>query len=86
MDASEIARILGGRGGRERARRLSSEEKRRIAALGGVARRRSLEAARRIEENLRYAAAVEELRGKKADVRRESSFTGRLPGIYPAAL
>ena len=84
MTASEMARLLGRRGGRARGERLSPKEKRRIAALGGNARRLSLRAARRIVENLRYAASIEELRAKPMAVRRESAFAGRLPGIYPA--
>lgn len=83
MTVSEIARLLGSRGGRARGERLSVAEKKRIAALGGKARLLSLRAGRRIVENLRYAAAAEELRGKPKAVRRESTFTGRLPGIYP---
>lgn len=82
MDGSAIARLLGSRGGRERARRLSAEERKRIAAQGGKARRASLVAARRIVENLRYARAVEELRGARP-VLREPAFAGRLPGLYP---
>jgi hypothetical protein len=82
VDASAIARILGSRGGHARARRLSAEEKKRIASQGGKARRASLVAARRIVENLRYARAVEELRGAPRPVRREPTFAGRLPGLY----
>lgn len=83
MDGSAIARILGSRGGRARARRLSAEERRRIASQGGQARRASLVAARRIVENLRYARAVEELRGAPRQVLREPAFDGRLPGPGP---
>jgi hypothetical protein len=81
MDGSAIARALGRRGGQARARRLSAEEKQRIAAQGGRARRSSLLAARRIIENLRYARAVEELRGAPRPVLREPVFAGRLPGL-----
>jgi hypothetical protein len=83
-EISELARRLGSRGGRARSEKLSAAEKRRIAALGGQARMLSLRVSRRIVENLRYAAAAEELRGKRRGVLREKSFTGRLPGIYPA--
>jgi hypothetical protein len=82
MNSQEMARLLGRRGGRARARRLSPEERRRIAALGGEARRRSLEAARRVMINLRYAAMMVELRGGPPDVIRMKSFGGPLPGIY----
>ena len=82
MDASEMARALGSRGGRARSARLSAAEKKRIASLGGEARLRSLRAARRIVENLRYAAVVDELAGRSTSVRRQSEFAGPLPGIY----
>lgn len=82
MTASQVAAVLGRRGGRARARRLSRGEKRRIAALGGQARKRSLEAARRIVDNLRYAEAVDALRGAARRVRRVKTCEGPLPGIY----
>jgi hypothetical protein len=83
MTRREMARALGRRGGRVRAVRLTAEDKARIAALGGQARARSLRAARRLVENLQYAAALRELRGPRP-VARLSTFQGRLPGIYPA--
>jgi hypothetical protein len=83
MSVSELARALGRRGGRARAERLSTADKKRIASLGGRARLLSLQAAQRIERNLRYAAALEELRGRKVKVRRLRTFAGPLPGIYP---
>ena len=58
--------------------------KKRIASLGGRARLLSLQAARRIEDNLRYAAVLGELRRQPTTVRRLSAFAGALPGIYPA--
>jgi hypothetical protein len=84
MNASAMARALGRMGGVARSAGLSATEKKRIASLGGQARRRSLRATRRIVENLRYAAAAAELRGRPTSVRREPDFAGRLPGIYPA--
>ena len=84
MNASEMARALGRRGGRARAKRLSVADKKRIASLGGRARLQSLKAARRIEDNFRYAAVIDDLRGQPAIVRRLSAFAGALPGIYPA--
>ena len=77
-----MAKMLGSRGGRARARRLSEEDRRRIASLGGKARARSLEAARRIVINLDYASAVIELRGGVPDVKAMKTFAGPLPGIY----
>ena len=82
MNVSEMARVLGSRGGRARSARLSGAEKRRIASLGGEARLRSLRAARRIVENLRYAAVLGELGGRATSVRRLTEFAGPLPGIY----
>lgn len=79
-----MAQALGRRGGRVRATRLSPERRRQIASLGGLARHRSLQAARRILDNLRYAEAVLELRGGRAPgVLRMKTFSGRLPGLYP---
>ena len=61
MNASQMARALGRRGGRARGKRLSRAEKKRIASLGGKARARSLLAARRISDNFRYVAVLDEL-------------------------
>lgn len=83
MDTRQAAKAMGRRGGLARARRLSSDERRRIAALGGHARRESLRAARRIEETLRYAAAADELRGGAPAVTRVATCRHRLPGLYP---
>ena len=84
MDAGEMARMLGRRGGQARARRLDEAERKRIASLGGHARRRSLETARRIVQNLEYGAAVAELRDQPRKVTRLKTFRDRLPGIYPS--
>ena len=84
MNASEMAKALGRRGGRARGTRLSVADKKRIASLGGKARLQSLQAARRIADNFRYAAVLGELRGQPTTVRRLSAFAGPLPGIYPA--
>jgi hypothetical protein len=83
MGLREMARMMGRRGGRARARRLSAERRRHIASLGGYARHRSLLAVRRIADNLRYAAAVLELQGGPPEVLRAKTFGGRLPGLYP---
>jgi hypothetical protein len=83
MQTRDMARVMGRRGGRARARRLSSEERRRIAALGGSARHRSLQVAQRIADNFRYVADSLELQGGSLKVLRMKAFTGRLPGIYP---
>lgn len=82
MNVSEMARVLGSKGGRARSARLSAAEKKRIASLGGEARLRSLRAARRIVENLRYAAVLSELGGRATRVRRQAEFAGPLPGLH----
>jgi len=78
-----MARALGRRGGRARGKRLSAAERKRIAALGADARRQSLQAARRIADNFRYASVLDYLRGRPAPVKRLITFAGPLPGIYP---
>jgi hypothetical protein len=83
MNTTEMARVLGRRGGRARGERLSAAERKRIASLGGKARRQSLQAARRIADNFRYAASLDDLRGRPGLIKRLSTFTGPLPGIYP---
>ena len=80
-----IAKALGRRGGQARARRLSAEERRRIAALGGAARRASFEIARRISDNFAYLTAVQTLRRHRSPTRL-STFKGPLPGLYPDRL
>ena len=83
MNFRQIAKALGRRGGRMRALRLSARERRRIASLGGKARSTSLQAARRIAANLRYAALLQDLRGQTTDVKRLRAFEGPLPGVFP---
>lgn len=83
MNASEMAKALGRRGGLSRGQRLSATDKQRIASLGGKARFRSLQAARRIVDNFRYVAVLGDLR-RQPTVRRLRAFAGPLPGIYPA--
>ncbi len=81
MDARKMAQALGRRGGRARARTLAPEQRRQIAALGGAARRRSLELAQRHADNFIYAAMVLELQPPPR-VERVRSFNGPLPGLY----
>jgi general stress protein YciG len=78
-----MARAMGRRGGRARAKRLSAERRREIASIGGQARHHSLLVAQRIADNLRYAAAVVELGGGPPEVLRMRTFAGPLPGLYP---
>lgn len=62
---------------------MSAADKKRIASLGGKARLQSLQAARRIADNFRYAAVLGELRGQPTTIRRLRTFAGTLPWIYP---
>jgi len=80
---SAIASALGRLGGQARARRLDQTELKRIAALGGAARKRSLDAARRVAENFAYASVVQELGGQRIAPARISTCKGPLPGLYP---
>jgi len=82
MDRRTIARELGRKGGQVRAARLTAAQRSRIASLGAAARRRSLEAARRIADNFAYAAAVATLRSETSRVTRMRTFRGPLPGPY----
>ena len=82
VNTRDMARALGRRGGRARARSLTAVDRRRIAALGGAARRRSLELALRHADNFSYAAAVLELQ-PPPPVERMRTFNGPLPGLYP---
>jgi hypothetical protein len=84
MNASEMAKALGRRGGRARSKRLSAADKKRIAAMGAKARVQSLQAARRIADNFRYVTVVDDLHRHQTTVRRLKAFAGPLPGIYPA--
>ncbi len=83
MDARAVARALGRRGGRARARRLSAERRQEIASLGGQARHRSLLVAQRVTDNFRYLEAALALSGGPREVHRMAAFDGQLPGLYP---
>ena len=62
MSVRQYAQILGRRGGRARARSLSSQARKKIASLGGRAKALSRHAVRRIEDNFKYLEAIEALR------------------------
>jgi hypothetical protein len=83
MNARDMAKALGRRGGQSRAERLPAARRAQIASLGGAARARSLTVARRINDNLRYAAAVASLQGSSRALPKRTWSDGRLPGIYP---
>lgn len=80
MNPTEAARALGQRGGQARAARLSPDQRKKIASLGGKARSLSFHAARRIRENFRYLAAVAALRPDPSKMTRMRTFGGPLPG------
>ena len=81
MNTRDFARALGKKGGLARAKRLSFEERKKIASLGGQSRARSIQAARRIAENFQYLDTIIELTGK-TKVTRHSNFKGQLPKKY----
>ena len=81
MRLRQFARALGHRGGLVRAQRLSPDRRRKIASLGGRARRESLQAGRRIEENFRYLDVVRTL-AKTPKVVPLRTIRHKLPGIH----
>ncbi len=62
MNRTAIARALGRLGGRARAKKLSSEQKKKIASMGGRVKAMARHAEQRVEDNFRYLQAVEALR------------------------
>ena len=78
-----IAQALGRLGGRARAARLTPAERRRIAALGGTARKRSLDVTQRIADNFAYVGAMQALGNRPPRPSQVSTCKGPLPGLYP---
>ena len=81
MKYSELAKALGSRGGKARAKRLNSKEKKLIASAGGKARVESLRLAKRIEINFRYANTLKEM-ASPIRVSSVSKTHKKLPGFY----
>lgn len=81
MNSRDIAKVLGRRGGRARAKRLTADERRHIAALGAHARRESREAAQRIADNFRSLDAVRDLQGEQPRVKRLKRAKHPLPRV-----
>lgn len=77
----EIAKVLGSRGGRARAKSLTSEQRRSIAKKGALARLNSLEAARRIRINFQYVETVRCLAPKTSKIIRVKRCSYRLPSV-----
>lgn len=78
----KMAQSLGRLGGIARAKRLSEDHRKKIAAHGGKARAESLLAARRIRANFEYLATVKILAGKPTIIKSVSNYKGPLPGHY----
>ena len=81
MNTSEIARLLGRRGGLKRAQRLSNARRVETAQLGSQARTDSFRLGRAIRNNFDYVAAMHQL-NPPARVNSESKSARKLPGIY----
>lgn len=82
MNTHQMAKALGSRGGKKRAKNLSTEQKQNIARLGGLAKKQSQLAAQRIASNFEYLTTVRALSPKRKAVKRVSTCKTRLPGIY----
>lgn len=81
MKLKNMAKELGRRGGRARARKLSTEQKVKIASLGGSTRAQSFLLAKRIRENFAYFEIVQTLAPKRSQVSRVSVVRNKLPEI-----
>ncbi|MBI2066708.1 MAG: hypothetical protein HYT77_01670 [Deltaproteobacteria bacterium] len=81
MSIHHIAKVLGRRGGRERARRLSSKRTKEIASFGGRVRAESLKIAKRIEENFRYVQVIRQLT-ESPPAQSLKTAQGKLPEIH----
>ena len=84
MNTSEIARMLGRRGGLKRAQRLSKARRVEIARLGAQARADSFSLEQAMRNNFDYVAAMRQLH-PPATVSSESKAARKLPGIYDTA-
>lgn len=81
MNTRQIAKALGRKGGLARAKKLSAEQRRKIAALGGEVKALSNKANDRIESNFRFARTMKLLR-KTPAVISVSRINNPLPEIY----
>lgn len=81
MNISQIAKTLGRKGGLARAKKLSAEQRKKIAARGGYVKSISAKAERRILDNLLWLDTLRELR-KAPPVKSVSRISYKLPGIY----
>jgi general stress protein YciG len=81
MDIGDMAKVLGSRGGRARAVRLSRRRRAEIARRGGRARAASVRLAQAIDSNFEYLRALHALQPPPR-VRSVSACRRRLPGLY----
>ena len=75
-----MARESARKSGEARVKRLSTSERRRVAALDRRARELSFHAARRVAENFRYVEVMDALQPRPKVIRLRS-FSGALLGI-----
>ncbi|MCB1214912.1 MAG: hypothetical protein KDK66_05490 [Deltaproteobacteria bacterium] len=81
MNLHSIAKKLGQKGGRARAKKLSAKVRSQIASSGGKARAESYRAKHIIQSNFAYLEFVETFL-PKPKVKRVNQTQERLPGIY----
>lgn len=81
MNARQIAKALGRKGGLARAKKLSAEQRRKIASKGGMVKALSAKANDRIESNFRFAESLKILR-PPPKVKSVSQIKGPLPTLY----
>lgn len=81
MNPRQLAQALGSRGGHARAKRLSAEQRKKIASLGGQVKALSEKANDRIESNFCFARTMKLLR-KVPKIKSVSRIHHPLPGIY----
>lgn len=81
MNLRKIAKKMGRKGGLARAKRLSAEQRIKIASLGGQVKALSAKAEQRIEKNYIYVKIVKELQ-KPPKPKSISRISHSLPGIY----
>ena len=84
MNTRQYAQALGRRGGLARAKRLSAEQRKKIASMGGQSKALSAKAVQRIEINFIYLKAVKEL-SKTPRPESVSCVEHSLPGTYAKA-
>ncbi len=81
MNITQIAKALGRKGGLARARKLSAEQRKKIASKGGMVKALSAKANDRIESNFRFVETLKVLR-PSPKVKSVSKIKGPLPNIY----